>query len=213
MKEIYEAVESRIKSPFIGYFLISLGYLNWKPIYYLFASKLTALERVAYFEVNTSWLTLLVYPLIFTLAYPWLSLIISLLSTKPLDLKNNIQAQSEHSLLIKRQELEEIRAQMMSTAEQEIIDRAKREEELENIDNENLKEKAQSEIEKLRADNVSEKTPSPIVTNKTKPLLDMAADFRKRAQTASTNDSMELTSRARALEDKAHKIALEESGF
>ena len=72
------------------------------------------------------------------------------LSRKPTDMKNSLQALSENNLLIKKEELERSRSKLLEEAEKELIERAKRDAELEDIENEDIREKLQSEIEELR---------------------------------------------------------------
>ncbi len=72
------------------------------------------------------------------------------LCIKPTELKNTLQAQSEHQLIIKQQELEDARTRLLSSTEDELIDRAKRDAELAEIENKEIREKLESEINSLR---------------------------------------------------------------
>jgi hypothetical protein len=154
MKEILEAIESRVRSPFLGYFSFSFVAINWKPIFYLFTSSTDVLERFSYFETNTSFVTLLVHPLIisavFALSYPWISLIFIFASIKPIELKNGVQAESESKLLAKKKRLEFARSELLSAEEAELIDRAKRDVELNKIEDDDVRKKLKEEIEGLR---------------------------------------------------------------
>lgn len=154
MKEIFEAIGSRIKSPLFGYVMIAFIAINWRSLFYLIASDVTAIERIKYFEENTTVNSLIFLPVIFAafgaIIYPWINAIFLYLCKKPTELRNSIQALSEHSLLIKKQELEEVRSELLKKREQELIDRAKRDEELESLEDTETKEKIKDEIERLR---------------------------------------------------------------
>lgn len=154
MKDVIDEIDSRIKSPLFGYFLFSLIAINWKEFFFLFFAKSTAIERIKFFGDGTDVMSLLLYPFllaaIYSVLYPWLQYIFLRLATKPTELKNSLQADSEHKLLIRKQELEEIRSEMLSNVEKELIARAKRDEELKTIEDQDTREKLQSEIDKLR---------------------------------------------------------------
>lgn len=154
MKDIIDEIDSRIKSPLFGYFLFSLIALNWEELFYLVVDNSPVSERIAYFHNGTDSLSLIWYPLLmasaYSILYPWLQYIFMFCGTKPTELKNSLQAQSEHKLLIKKQELEEARSEILKSAETELIDRAKRDMELGGIDDKNIREKLQSEIDQLR---------------------------------------------------------------
>lgn len=116
----------------------------------------TALTRIGYFKNETNWISLFIFPTTtacaYTIFYPWLIYILTLSASKPNQLKNNLQIESEHNTLIKKQERENTRSQFFKEMEEELINRAKRDEDLGDIENEAAKEKLTKEIEKLRAD-------------------------------------------------------------
>lgn len=156
VKEIFESIEARIKTPFFGYFLFSLVAFNWDSFFYLFFDDGAASTRIDYFKKETNWISVIFYPTItacaYTIFYPWLIYILTLSASKPNQLKNNLQIESEHNTLLKKQELENTRSQFFKEMEEELINRAKRDEDLSDIENEATKEKLKDEIEKLRAD-------------------------------------------------------------
>lgn len=134
--------------------MFSLIAINWSQLFYLLVDNGAVLERINYFQEGTDFLTLLVYPflvaIMYSVVYPWLQYMIMVLSTKPTALRNALQAESEHSLLLKKQELEEARAKILRNAEEELIERAKRDEKLQEIDSDEVREKLQKEINELR---------------------------------------------------------------
>ena len=154
MKELIEEIDSRIKSPLFGYFIFSLIALNWEELFYLIVHNGTVADRIAYFNNGTSSWSLFIFPFIlasaYSILYPWLQCIFIFFGTKPTELQNSLQAQSEHKLLIKKQKLEKARSNLLEETEKELIDRAKRDAELEDIEDVNVREKLQSEIDSLR---------------------------------------------------------------
>jgi len=106
MKEILQALESRIKSPVIGYFTLAILIFNWQEFFFLFADKGSAADHITYFIENSSSSSLFWYPVLsaitYTLVYPWISLVFLHTCSKPTDLKNNLQATSEHRLLVEK---------------------------------------------------------------------------------------------------------------
>lgn len=153
MKEVFEAVESRIKSPYFGYAVIAFFALNWQGVFLLLVSDGTAIERIAEFEKETSTLTLLVLPLIVAALVAasthWVKYIFERVSSKPLELIAELSLEAEHKRTIKQTELEQSRAKLFEVKEQEIIDRAKRDEAIAELDDES-KKKVEAEIEQLR---------------------------------------------------------------
>jgi len=111
MKDIIEEIDSRIKSPFWGYFLFSSAAINWEQLFYLIVHNGVVSERIDHFNGGTDLWSLILLPFIlasaYSILYPWLQFGFMFLSKKPTDLKNSLQAQSENNLLIKKQELEE----------------------------------------------------------------------------------------------------------
>lgn len=219
MKEILEAIESRIKSPVMGYFMLAFVAVNWKAIFYLVVQEEGVLERIAYFESNTDLTSLLTVPIItscfISICYPWINYLFLFLCIKPTELKNSLQAQSEHKLLLKKQELEKMRSAILSNAERELIDRAKRDEELDAIKDKEIKERLKAEIDNLRMErgqlvNTDISVSAHDFENPYK-LMEIAKDYRDRAEkTPLTNDRSELLERARALEKKAQTIIMRE---
>lgn len=216
MKEILEALGTRIKSPVLGYYSIAFVIFNWKPLFYLFFQNEGVIERFSYFDDNTDFWSLIFNPVIFASAlaviYPWVNYLFLKTCAKPTDLRNLIQAQSEHNLLVKKQELEEARSALLETAEKELIDRAKRDQELNTIEDEEAREKLKSEINELREqrDQLTSSNPESDNYKKYKELMDIANDFRTRAnETQNSYDSSSLLDKAQKIEAKAHDLVLD----
>ncbi len=154
MKEIIEAFVARIKSPVFGYFILAWMAINWKPLFILFFDNNPVNKRIELFQELSSIYTLGVIPLgvavVLSILYPWINYVFLWICRIPTDLRNSIQAESEHKLLLKKQELEEARRLVLATKERDLIDRAKRDEEIESISDETTKEQLKDEITKLR---------------------------------------------------------------
>lgn len=154
MKEIFEAFAARIKSPVFGYFVLSWVAFNWRPLFYLFFSDTTVDDRFQHFDKLTSWYSLALFPLIVAsvvaVIYPWVNYAFLFLCKKPTDLRNYLQAESENTLFLKKKLLEEARSVFLATKEKGLIERAKRDEEVQAITDEETKEKLQKQIDNLR---------------------------------------------------------------
>ncbi len=154
MKEIMEALTARIKSPVFGYFVFWWAVFNWRPLFYLFFSDTAVENRFAYFDKLTDSYSLLILPLtvasIMTVSYPWINLVFLHLCKKPTDIRNYLQAESEHRLWIRKKQLEEDRSALLAAKEKHLIDRARRDEEISSISDEETKERLRKEIDTLR---------------------------------------------------------------
>ena len=206
MKEILEAIRSRISTPLFGYLIFSFLVINWKPLFYLLSGEVTALQRIEYFESNTTYMSILILPVGFavfgTIIYPWINYLFISMCKKPTYLINCVQAQSEHALLIEKQNLEQTRASLLASREIELIERAERDKKLENIDDSDTKEKIKSEIEKLRIErdyyiNHSETSP-PFVTDK-------AQSYKQKTNQLKSNYNKEKANEHGFMSDKAQK--------
>lgn len=116
MNEIIEAIKSRISNPILGYFSMALVAINWKSFFYLLADNNDAIKRIEYFESNTSFASIVAYPLILAITVlivnKWLAMIVDFLNTAPSDIINKLNLQSEHKQLLLRQQLEEKRREL-----------------------------------------------------------------------------------------------------
>ncbi len=154
MKEIIDAINTRIKAPYFGYSLLAFAAFNWRGIFLLLASDGTAEVRLAKFDEHTTHLTLVAYPLLVGAAVAasaaWIKLIFDAIAKKPIELIDNLHLDSEHRKTIRKMELEQSRNALFSARERELIERAKRDTEVEGIENEIVRQKVAEEIEALR---------------------------------------------------------------
>jgi len=153
VQDVFEALNTRIKSPYFGYALLAFLALNWRGIFVLFATEGLPLERLAAFDSHTDIKTLLAYPFVFggvtTILSPWIKYLFGAISQKPLQLMNNLQLEIENTRVIREAELEKTRTEMFAGREQELIDRAKRDESLAELD-EDVQEELKEQINELR---------------------------------------------------------------
>jgi hypothetical protein len=163
VKEFFEAFTNRVSSPLFGYFVFSVFAINWKAITLLLFSKTAISLRIALFDETTSSYSLIILPLLIAISaaviYPWINLLFLHISKAPTYRRNVLQAKSEHELLTTKIKLEKIRNQLLTIKEDELIDRAQRDEKLGKIDDVALRHKLENEIEMLRKekDSISEK--------------------------------------------------------
>lgn len=172
MKEVIDAVNSRIKTPYFGYAALALFALNWRGIFLLVMTRGTPQERLAAFDGVTSHYTLVVFPLLvgaFVAASKhWIQYAFGLISRKPAGLIENLRLEAEHNKTIRQTELENSRSNLFAVKEKELIERAKRDEEVAGLGDEEAKEKLTAQLENLRRerDQLSEKLQSQVSVGK-----------------------------------------------
>ncbi len=156
MKEIIDSIDSRIKSPLFGYYIIAVIAWNWDPFFYLFFDSGSASERIAYFRANTSHLTVFIWPTLlaclYSVIYPWINYLFLWCSQKPNEYKNTLQARSKDKLLTIQQQLEQKRANLIAQREEELIAQAKRDKEIEEIGDLETKKELKEKLEALRVE-------------------------------------------------------------
>ena len=156
MKEIVEAVNTRFKAPYFGYSVLAFFALNWRGIFLLTISDGTPEGRIALFDGVTSTYTLVVFPLLvgafIAASADWIRYIFGLISRKPLELIQNQSLEAEHKKTIRQAELERSRSQLFGAKEDELIERAKRDEQVASIEDQDTKERLIAQLEGLRSE-------------------------------------------------------------
>lgn len=154
MKDVIEAVSSRIKTPYFGYTVLAFFAFNWRGIFLLAATNGTPQDRLAAFDSITSHYTLVLWPLLagalVAASAHWVQYIFTLVSRKPSGLVDNLYLEAEHKKTIRQTELEQSRSDLFAVKEKELIERAKRDEEVAGIEDDAAKEKLASQLESLR---------------------------------------------------------------
>lgn len=153
-REIFEELGNRVKSPILGsVFLVFLA-INWRVLFVLFFSEQPVEYKLAYFDNNTSPYSLLVLPLVLGVVLgilgPWISLFGSWSASIPIQ-RQRLMADRMASLrLFEKAKLAKAREMELAVSEQSLIDRAMRDQEVEEIADENAREKVRDEIKKMR---------------------------------------------------------------
>jgi len=156
VKEVVDAVNNRIKTPYFGYAILAFIALNWKGFFLLVLSKVKPEEKLALFDAQTDIYTLLIYPLaigaVVAATAHWLKFIFGIIERKPKELVENLQLEAEHKKTIKQSQLEQSRSDLFAVKENELIERAKRDEAVEDIEDLETKEKLIKQLDSIRAE-------------------------------------------------------------
>ena len=156
MKEFLDAVTTRIQAPYFGYSILAFLVLNWRAIFLLLMLDAPANERIAAFEQETSYWTALVFPLlagaILAILTPWSRYVFEHLSQKPFAMRDRLQLNADHQRTILQTQLEQARSELFGQKEEELIERARRDEEIATIEDEEVKKRLVIELAALRAE-------------------------------------------------------------
>jgi hypothetical protein len=114
---------------------------------------------------------------------PWSRYIFEYLSQKPFALRDQLLLNADHQRTIMQATLEQARSKLFTQKEQELIDRARRDEEIANINEEDVKERLTNELTALRAerDSLTSQFNSSRVLAKADVLSGAAVDLIKAA--------------------------------
>jgi hypothetical protein len=157
MKEVFEAIKNRINTPYFGYSILAFIALNWRGFFYLIFTKGTPDERLDTFDLHTSLASLIIYPLIIggliAISFHWLRYFFSKMEIKPRQLYENIQLEAENNKIIMQTQLELTRAESLKLKEEELIDRADRDNKVANIENPEIQNRIKDELNTLRKEN------------------------------------------------------------
>jgi hypothetical protein len=154
MKDIFDAVNSRIRTPYFGYAVLAFFAFNWRGVFLLATTTGSPLQRLAAFDSATNTNTLILFPLlvgIFVAASThWVQYVFVWISRKPSSMMDVLHLQAEHNRNIHQTKFEQSRAALFAVKEKELIERAKRDEEISEIEGDETKEKLAKQIENLR---------------------------------------------------------------
>ena len=182
MKEVVDAVNNRIKTPYFGYAILAFIALNWRGFFLLILSKGKPEEKLALFDAQTDIYTLLIYPLaigaLVAATAHWLKFLFGIVERKPKELVENLQLEAEHKKTIKQSQLEQSRSNLFAVKENELIDRAKRDEAVADIEDSETKEKLIKQLDSIRAERdmlsnelQSKQQPENMLTKEAKEIL------------------------------------------
>lgn len=156
MKDLFDAINTRVKEPYWGFFLLSFLAFNWRGLFLLFLASGTAQDRIALFDLQTNLWSLLVCPismsLLIILITAWLKVCFGKITRIPYEILNTQELNREHKYISEKTKLEDSRAQAIANKEIKLIEKARRDEDIESINNQNVKENLKREIEEVRAE-------------------------------------------------------------
>ncbi|EZQ10221.1 hypothetical protein [Acinetobacter sp. Ver3] len=154
MKDLIDAINTRVKEPYWGFFLLAFLAFNWRALFLLCFAKGTAQEKIFLFDDQTTFLSLIVFPIITAVAImlvtPWLKVLFGWISRSAYERLNSQDLKREHKYLAEKNLLEQERSLELANKEKELIDQAKRDVDIEQINDENTREILRAEIDKLR---------------------------------------------------------------
>ncbi|HBQ0625152.1 TPA: hypothetical protein ACTLRO_003238 [Klebsiella pneumoniae] len=105
---------NRIRNPVFGAFALSWCAFNWKSILYLFLSDYGVYDKINYISENSSWLTVILYPIgsaIFLCGLlPWVNNYVSAWQDKPLDNSDSIENHRKAKRILRATRLQRLKA-------------------------------------------------------------------------------------------------------
>lgn len=154
MKDLLDAINTRVKEPYWGFFLLSFLAFNWRGLFLLFFATGTAQERIVLFDSQTNFWGLLFLPIVTSvvilLTTPWLKVIFGYATRSAYERINSQELKRENKYLSEKNLLEKERAVEFANKENELIDQAKRDVDIDQIADEETRNKLKMEIDKLR---------------------------------------------------------------
>lgn len=154
MKEIFEAVTERIKAPYFGYAVLAFIALNWRGIFLLALTPGSPQVRLDAFDSHTDQFTLVVYPLavgaLVTLFTPWIRYGFGWAARIPSSLTEELRISAEHSSTLLKAKLERSRNELLAEKEVDLIERAKRDAEVNSINDPEIQKKLMDQLEAVR---------------------------------------------------------------
>ena len=162
VKEIFDTANSKIRSPVLGSIVFAFCAVNWKVLFYLAFSNVTVVQKFDYFDKNTNHWSLLVIPILAGLSIswlnPWIKLATLRITQKPIQNVKIMQLVLANERLIKKQHLEKSRRDIVASVEEDLIAKAKRDQEILQIENHELREELKNIISELRKSEAEAKT-------------------------------------------------------
>jgi len=96
VKDMFDALSQRIRSPFAGSIVLAFLLWNWKPLWVLLFDSAPVAEKIAYFEAHTDIWQLYIFPCVsgiaLALALPWVRYAGAYLATRPNRVLKELQA-------------------------------------------------------------------------------------------------------------------------
>lgn len=161
MDSILSELQTRLKSPFFAYFLVSFIAFNWDTLFVLFFDSGLVSYRVEYFRDGTDFWSTVVCPFslaaLYMVGYPWLQFGFLKINTKATAMQSNLKIQAEHNAIAEKTRLEAESNRLLKQREEEAVNRAKRDQAIDQIvDDEGSRSALKAEIKRLRQENDSQ---------------------------------------------------------
>ena len=154
MKEFFEAIGQRIRSPFWGYVALAFLAVNWKSIYIIVFADEDPYHKFKFFDANTSIYTLYVVPLSLglgaTLLAPYIANWASWWASKPVNSRRIRDVDAAHKVLQVKNKFTVEREREKALIEQSLIDKAIRDEQVSRIENDEIKETLDDALTEFR---------------------------------------------------------------
>ena len=165
VKDIFSAISNRFRSKIVSSILLSFIAINWKVIFYVLFEPVGSEAKFAYFDANTSAITLYWLPIFLGLLIacitPWLTLLGQLISYHADRFRKKLVNNSNHEDLVDKLRYDglllEIKAQnegilleKQAQIERSLIEKAKRDVEVKEIADPEVRMKLEQDIEEER---------------------------------------------------------------
>lgn len=155
LKELFQALEARLRSRLLGSIILAFIAVNWKTFYYVVFAKVDVMTKFAYFDgAAYNWKTFFLLPLIIgvlaTFAMPWINFGVMKLNAfalkKQNDLKNDMKSHNDHMKQLSRLKYEAEREEALAKKKAAAVKSAKADEEAETIQDDDRREKLIDEL-------------------------------------------------------------------
>lgn len=156
IREIFDAISNRIRSPVFGSIAIMFLIINWKPTFYLLFSDVSARSKFIFFDANTTTTSLLAKPVLLGIAFavvaPWIAYVSSRIAEHPIKLRKLRQITVANETLTAKLTLEQKRNELIEKTAATLTEAAtKRDEEFQKIEDPKIKADLQTQIDELRS--------------------------------------------------------------
>jgi len=154
MGDVLDAVSARIKAQYFGYAVLAFAALNWRAIFMLLMTEGIPEVRLAAFDANTNFTRMIVWPLvsgaIAAAVAPWIRFAFDWISYKPIGWSESLQLNAEDQKTKEKTKLERSRSELFAQQEEELIARAKIDQQVSALGDEVAQRKVQEELRKIR---------------------------------------------------------------
>ncbi len=156
LADAIEAFANRVRSPLLGSCILAFILINWKVLYVILFSAYEPVAKFEYFDANTDNYSLFVWPLsvglLVGLFAPWLTLFGSWAASQPIQKQRIMADRLSSERLLQRAKLAKAREYEQSVIEQALIERAKRDEEIDNIEDDEKRKLLKDQVQQSRKD-------------------------------------------------------------